>query len=45
MLLMKLLKMIFLDFVSRYLEILANALSCLAALRQQAFMWSLNVNR
>ena len=45
LLLMKLLKMIFLDFISRYLEILANALSCLAALRQQALMWSLNVNR
>ena len=31
LLLKKLLKMIFLDFISRYLEILANALSCLAA--------------
>ena len=38
-------KWFFLDFISRYFEILANALSCLAALRQQALMWSLNVNR
>ena len=45
LLLMKLLKIFFLDFISRYFEILANALSCLAALRQHALMWSLNVNR
>ena len=45
LLLMKLLKIIILDFISRYLEILANTLSCLEALRQQALTWSLNVNR
>ena len=32
-------------FGSRYFEILAKALSCRAALRHQAPMWSLNVKR
>ena len=37
--------MTFLDFGSKYFEILAKALSCRAALRQQALMWSLKVKR
>ena len=37
--------MMLLDFGSRYFEILAKALSCRAALRQQALMWSLKVKR
>ena len=35
----------FFNFISTYFEILANALSCLVALGQQALTWSLNVNQ